>query len=164
MFRSLKFKTLVLLDSKKNCPYLGKPDYSYEDLIIKDTKFNPNIFQSCIAMEPKAKRLRLDETAVEWDLEKGSFSIDMKRFSYLYFLEKPLEVNASQIRSIKLRFKILMGSSENIMTQLAEYLSHFVNLSTVLIDLSRCEKSEFKILYNFVASSALSSVESITVI
>jgi len=63
-----------------------------------------------------------------------------------------------------MRFKILMDSSENMMTQLANYLSHFVNLSTVQIDLSTCKKIEYKTLYNFMTCKAISRVENITVI
>ena len=57
-----------------------------------------------------------------------------------------------------------MDSSENMMTQLANYLSHFVNLSTVQIDLSTCKKIEYKTLYNFMTCKAISRVENITVI
>jgi len=85
LFTRFKFKTLMVLDAKKIGILLRNPNLTYDDLIIKNTKVNHSYLMFCIAMEFKAKRLRLDETVVEWDLEKVDFSIDMKRGSFYYF-------------------------------------------------------------------------------
>jgi len=83
----LEYKTLMMVDTSKiyRLYFQSDPKQSYDDLSIKNAFVNNALYKKCIGMRFNAKKLKLDDTAVVWDLEKGNLSIDLKRYIELCF-------------------------------------------------------------------------------
>ena len=87
----LEYKTLMMVDASKiyRLYFQSDPNQSYDDLSIKNSFVYYELYKKCIAMKLNAKKLKLDGTAVEWDLEKGNLSIDLKRYTEPLFFWNP---------------------------------------------------------------------------